>query len=478
MRAALVAGGLASLVFLLSACGDDSAPPPRQETAPAPEPEVVPPEAPPAPVGDPLPEPAPSVGVGGVHICDLDASGAVRCWGGNQFGQIGDEAVGYDYNAQRSLPALVAGIDDALALYVGNFHSCVLGDDHSVACWGHDGFGQLGGTSRADVPTPRVVAGLDHPVELALGRQHTCARLRDRTVVCLGDNGWGQLGDGSLDARTGPVTVAGLSDVTAITAGRDHSCALTAGGGVSCWGAAVDGQLGAGAGNRASSGAPVAIEEVPAEVSAISAGGLHSCLLAAGVVHCWGANDAHQMGNARGGEQDDRALRPVLVLDIDGIQQIAAGGRHTCALGADGQVFCWGANHFGQLGDGTTQGRDRPVPVRGLGGAVQISAGTRQTCARRGDGSTVCWGANRLGQLGDGTEDKSLVGVIVGGGGAIAEPDEEERPRRRHGGMRNGMGMGMATTSVMASPAMTAGEPDVPDLAVTMAGGPASIMSE
>ncbi len=464
MRAAFVAGGLASLVLVLGACGDDSAPP-REQTAPAPEPEVVAPEAPPEPVGDPLPERAASVGVGGVHICDLDASGGVRCWGGNQFGQIGDEAVGYDYNAHRSLPAPVAGIDDARALYVGNFHSCVLGDEHAVACWGHDGFGQLGGTTRADVPTPRVVDGMDHPVELALGRQHTCARLRDRTVVCLGDNGWGQLGDGTLDPRTGPVAVQGLEDVTAISAGRDHTCALTATGGVSCWGSAVDGQLGDAAANRSSSGAPVAIEEVPADVSAISAGGLHSCLLADGAVYCWGANDAHQMGNARGGEQDDRALRPVRVLDIDGIQQIAAGGRHTCALAADGQVFCWGANHFGQLGDGSTQGRDRPALVRGLEGAVQISAGTRQTCARRGDGSTVCWGANRLGQLGDGTEDRSLVGVIVGGGGAIAEPDEEERPRRRHGGMRNGMGM--AVSPAMVAP--TTADPEVPDVA---AGGP------
>jgi hypothetical protein len=299
-----------------------------------------------------------------------------------------------------------------------------------VRCWGHNGFGQSGAPLPDDVPSPRLVEGLVRPVELALGRQHTCARLAERRVVCFGDNSFGQLGDGSLEPRSGPVTVGGIEDAVSISAGRDHTCALREDGGISCWGAAVDGQLGAGIARSAvASGTLVAIEEVPEGVTLLRAGGLHTCVLASeGRVHCWGANDAHQIGDAGGGEQDDRVGRPARVVDLEGAIELAVGSRHTCALMTDGTVLCWGANHFGQLGDGSQQGRNRPVLVRGLDDALSVFAGARHTCVARRRGDQVCWGAGRLGQLGAGDDETVPVGTIVGGGGLIAEPDPELLP--------------------------------------------------
>jgi alpha-tubulin suppressor-like RCC1 family protein len=377
--------------------------------------------------GDPLPERRPMFALGGVHSCDLDVLGAVRCWGSQQFGQLGDPGLpAGDYDAHRVLPGPVAGLEGVLALHAGSFHTCALDPEHAVHCWGHNGFGQLGAPPPADVPTPEVVNGLERPVELALGRQHTCARLADRRVVCFGDNGFGQLGEGSLEARRGPVAVSGIDDALAIGAGRDHTCALREEGVISCWGAAVDGQLGAGApSSSVASGTPVVIEDVPLGVTLLRAGGLHTCVVAEGDVYCWGANDAHQIGNAGGGGQDDRVGRPARVVDLDGAVELAVGGRHTCARRADGKVYCWGANHFGQLGDGTERGRNRPAEVKGLDDAVSVFAGARHTCVHRGRGDQVCWGAGRLGQLGTGQDDKVPVGAIVGGGGWIAEPDAE-----------------------------------------------------
>ncbi len=424
------------LALTVAAGCDDEEPTPRPETEASPETEAAPePPEPEEPTGDPLPERHPSFALGGVHSCDLSASGEVRCWGSQQFAQLGDPgfAAG-DYNAHRDLPAPVPGLEGVVALYAGNFHNCTLHEDHVVRCWGHDGFGQssAGPFGGGDVAAPRILEGLERPVELALGRQHTCARLADRRVFCFGDNSWGQLGAGDLEAHEGVVQVQGIDDALAISAGRDFTCALREGNVISCWGAAVDGELGSAA-HGAMSGTPVEVPEVPEHVKAISAGGLHGCLLTeGGEVYCWGANDTHQMGNGRGGEQSDVAPHPVQVRDLEDVVEIAAGARHTCARKSDGTVFCWGANHFGQLGDGTETGDNVPLQVKGLEDATSIAAGTRHTCARREGGDEVCWGANRLGQLGHEGEEQVVVGAVVGTGELIAQPDPSQMRRNGH----------------------------------------------
>lgn len=82
--------------------------------------------------------------------------------------------------------------------------------------------------------------------------------------------------------------------------------------------------------------------------------------------------------------------------------ELAAGKHHSCARQASGRVVCWGGNHMGQLGDGTTENRPVPVAVVGLEDAVEICAGSQHSCARREGGTVACWGLN-YGRLGDGT---------------------------------------------------------------------------
>ncbi|RIK46248.1 MAG: hypothetical protein DCC57_15690, partial [Chloroflexi bacterium] len=362
------------------------------------------------------PDAAPLLGVtalaaGGDHTCVLKAGGEVQCWGWNNYGQIGDGST-----EMRLTPVTVVGLAGGVrAIATGYAHSCVLTGSGGVRCWGSDEFGQLGDGSTGDANnsrlTPVDVMGLASGVSaLAAGDWHTCA-LTGGQVQCWGANESGQLGDGTTATRLTPVGVTGLDGVIAIDAGSAHTCALTSGGEVKCWGQNNYGQIGDGTGGNFGDMrlTPVTVDTLPSGVIAITAGYHHSCALTAGGgARCWGGNEFGQLGDGTTGDDNNMRLTPVGVSGLtQGATTLTAGDRHTCAL-AGGGVQCWGENASGQLGDG--QGGSygdvslTPVEVSGLqSGVTALAAGGGHSCALTTGGRARCWGENASGQLGDGT---------------------------------------------------------------------------
>lgn len=317
------------------------------------------------------------------------------------------------------------------------------GDSHGIAvahgrvyAWGANFAGQLGDgtTAYAAMPTaiPTLAKSVGCPAAnptctpIAAGGAHSLALSPDGTVEAWGANNFGQLGDGSDVDRTLPIR-AGIDDVVAIAAGGAHSLALRADGTVWAWGFDQAGQLGNGTTTNAPVSAPVQVSGLD-HVVAIAAGIVHSVALRAdGSVWTWGGNNFGQLGHAPVGAPNPLPAQ-VTGLGPGTTRAIAAGGRFTLALDADGTVLAWGHNDMGQLGNGTAspfKQNATPAPVQGLVAPVAIAAGGEFALALGAGGTLFSWGSDAHGQLGRapqaGTSYQTTAGPVDGiRGGVLA----------------------------------------------------------
>lgn len=359
--------------------------------------------------------------------CAIDGNGSLSCWGDNAQGGLGDGST-----EGRLLPAQVVGLASGVRqVSVDSSHTCAVTVEGAAKCWGINQWGNLGNgtTTTAANPEPVDVIGLASGVRaVATGQTHSCAVLDDGSARCWGQNFAGQLGDDGNTTSSTPVNVLDLTDATDIGAGASHSCALRSSGGVSCWGDNASGQLGLGHFDQQRRPQPVI--ELGGSANQLAVGQNHACAIVAGSVRCWGNNSSGQLGD---GSTDNRAT-PVPVTGLGEVMAISAGTHHSCAVTTAGALWCWGGNLSGQLGDGSTVGRLAPTPVSGLSsGVTAVAAGVSHSCAIAAGGAMLCWGGNSAGQIGDGSADyRPLPAAVVTDASALVErevaPVTEEVP--------------------------------------------------
>jgi len=304
--------------------------------------------------------------------------------------------------------------------------------------WGEDEYGQLGidgdTYSTTTVPMPANGPLRGKSVVLARASGHSTLMLTaDGMVFGCGANFYGQLGDATEVNRALPVamnlTPLGGRTVLDVDGGETHSLLLTADGRVFATGAGGSGQLGNGAATRSQTLVPVDMDGVMAgrTIMAIAAGAEFSLALASsGEIFAWGRNQHGQLGD---GTTTNRSA-PVAMVQSGAlagrtVMAIAAGTAHGMALTRDGRVFTWGRNFAGQLGDGTETDRSTPVAVSTAGvlaGKILtvISGGGNHSLALDNTGRAYAWGYNPSGQLGDGSNTYRPLPVAVSTSGALS----------------------------------------------------------
>lgn len=322
---------------------------------------------------------------GRAHTLALLEDGTAWAWGDNQYGQLGDGTL-----IDRSAPVRVALDVPIAAVAAGSNHSVALTQDGDVYTWGANDRGQLGETRRwaTDACPPGYFVVEEHRENFFVPRiVITKAVKRDATC----------------DYR------APTLQASAIAAGADHTLALTANG-VMSFGFDNHGQLGE---QHKDDGTELVktVTGLPGRPTTIAAAGDSSfALYANGEVWGWGDNATGQLGIAAGTD----VLLPREVAFTGDVQLLAPGSGFVVARRrAEPGFISWGANAWGQLGDGTTSGRDTPMQVATNLPVYQLAAGGNHAIATLQDGRVYAWGNNFRGQLGAATPDTTQTAPIA-----------------------------------------------------------------
>ena len=358
----------------------------------------------------PVEPPTPLTGVpafAGIGLEDMCVSnnGTVECWGADLNGEDGTGSNGSVDTTQHLSPIcpwLTFNGHHASSLAMGVGHVCaIVQEDKSVSCWGQNDAGQLGLQAMdTQVTPPRpitpftavTVQGLpsnDPPIQVAAGGSTNCLLMQSGDVWCWGRNDKGQLGRGlaNPDPNPAPTKIFGISPIAqvAIDPFGDYVCALTQNGGIYCWG---HGPLGNGSSSDSLIPQQVKLDFDLGSISHatyISTGPVHACAIIANSgtspgdgLWCWGDNGGGELGTGNTAVKMNVATPASVLTSMP--TSVACGTFFTCVSVPGGIARCWGANDAGQLGNGNTSTSPQLTPTQ-VTGASGVAGGCSRDAA-------------------------------------------------------------------------------------------------
>lgn len=345
-----------------------------------------------------------NVSGGNNHVAAIQLNGTLWTWGANNFGQLGNAL----QTSQSLAPIQIGTSNNWISVETGDDHVMALQNNGKLFAWGFNQSGQLGNGNTINQSSPVQIGSSIFWVGMASGQTgtnnvtQTLGVAADGKVYSWGNNVYGQLGNtGSNDSNPHPVPtqISTLTNIVNVECGYGSSYALGANGVLYSWGYNNKGQLGDGTNNDIYF--PVTVSVVPVGWSRVAGGELFSMALKSnGTLWSWGDNSFGQLGTG----SSSSSLTPVQVLGTD-FTKFACGQSHSLAIKADGSLWAWGKNTNGQLGIGNTDNLIHSTPAQiGLGAKwVSVSCGDGYSMAIQANGTLWAWGDNSFGQLGNGT---------------------------------------------------------------------------
>ena len=338
------------------------------------------------------------VAAGGSHSLALDSKGNLWAWGDNSFGKLGDGT-----NTNSLIPLKI--INEFKEISASSTHSLALTENGDLYAWGRNTDGQLGDgtTTSRNIPT-KIMSGIK---EISAGIGHSLAIDEDGNLYTWGANTYGQLGDGTTTSKNIPTKI--MSGIKKISGNSNYSLAIDINGNLYAWGSNASGQLGDGTTTDKKN--PT---KIMSGIKEISTGNYHSLAIDEdGNLYTWGTNTYGQLGN---GTTTSKYI-PTKIMN--GIKEISGGTYHSLALTEDGDLYLWGINNNGQIGNGGTGNATNnnlviqtiPTKIMNETKFKEISAGSGHSLAIDEEGNLYAWGANSYGQVGDGTTTNSLIPV-------------------------------------------------------------------
>lgn len=361
------------------------------------------------------------------HSSAVTSDGRLFIWGDNYKGKLGNGSTSNQYSPVDISPQFGLDVGETIIFSsLGTQHSSAITSNGRVFTWGYNNKGQLGDNTIIDKNTPteitsqfNLVSG-EEIVSLSLGAEFSAAVTSEGRLFTWGYNNKGQLGDGTLTDRFTPTDITSQFSlnsgelISSVSLGDYHSSALTTDGRVFTWGFNNNGQLGDGTLTDKHSPQDITTEfnfDSGEHPTAVSLGEEFSALITSeGRVFTWGNNVFGQLGD---NTTIDRSSPTDITSEFDlemneKINSISLGGDHSAATTSNGDLYTWGYNSAGQLGDGSRDNESSPMNITSqfslnVGETIEsISLGSKSSSAVTSEGRTYTWGYNAVGQLGDG----------------------------------------------------------------------------
>ncbi len=359
-----------------------------------------------------------SVSLGWFHSAAITENSNLYTWGCNVYGMLGDGTttgsstpikIVIDMGGETEEPVTEEPTTEEPGTEEVTFTQVALGYNHSGAItengdlytWGYNLHGELGNGTTEDSHNPIKI--MSNVKSVNLGERHGAAITKNGDLYTWGENNNGQLGNGTTESSFTPVKI--MSNVKAVSLGEWHSAAITENGDLYTWGYNSDGQLGNG--TTKDSFIPI---KIMSNIKSISLGNFHSAAITENSdLYTWGHNYYGQLGD---GTTEDSYIPQKITGNV---KSVSLGERHSAAITENGDLYTWGWNSYGQLGDGTVDKMfdSNPTPTKVMSNVKAVGLGWEHSAAITENGDLYTWGYNIYGQLGNGTTEDSSIPIKI-----------------------------------------------------------------